>query len=190
MNLGVTSTCPHCGAENELSAQFCASCGKAMAVSSSGPRVVEGGAMAGTSAGQRAQEKELQKKAKSASHALLAVAILATLAIAVVWMNVKDFWGQPEVGGIAKAMMLAQVVMAVGYYGLWIWSRSNPLPAAIVGLVIFMSLIVANLIMIGPQSLIHGIIVKFIIVAVLVKAIQAGMQHKQIQQRMAIPARR
>ena len=74
-------SCPHCGAANAAGTSFCESCGKAMPQASGGPRVIDEGELAGTSAGQSLQAEELRKKMRSATGALIAVAILMGIGI-------------------------------------------------------------------------------------------------------------
>lgn len=179
------TACPHCGASVSPELAFCEQCGKALPTASDRPRIVEGASFAATAVGQKLQADELRRKAKSSSGALLAVAIFATLGCGLVYMVLQDAFDDPEVGGAAKAMMAAQVVLTVAYYGLYIWSRTNPLPAAIIGLVVYLSLMAVNAIIFGPQTLAEGIIVKVIIVVFLLKAIQAGVQHRELLHQMA-----
>src|SRR5438128_2191853 len=73
--------CPHCSAPNVAGSTFCEACGKALpAAAGSGPRLVTGSTFASTGAGQKLQGDELHKQLRRASGALLAVAIIQTLA--------------------------------------------------------------------------------------------------------------
>ena len=174
------AACPHCGGANGVGLAYCEHCGKALPGVSSGPRLVEGATVATTATGRQLQSDELGKKARTAAGALLAVAILSTLGVFLVWAQVQEAIGDPEVGGLAVTMIAAQAVMAGAYWGLWFWARSNPLPAAIIGLAIFLALMAVNAIAVGPETLIQGILIKAIIIVVLVKAIQAGVQHRAV----------
>ena len=62
----------------------------------------------------------------------------------------------------------------------------NPLPAAITGLAIFVTLQLVGA-AVYPASLAEGLIVKVIIIAALVKAIQAGLAHRKLKQKMGQP---
>jgi hypothetical protein len=149
------------------------------------PRVVEGADLAASAGGRQLQSTELHRKARSASGALLAVAILSTIGLGLVFYLLRDALDDPAIRQTALIMLISQAVIAVAYWGLWIWSWSNPLPAAIIGLVIFLTLIVVNALAVGPQSIIQGALIKVIVIIVLARAIQAGVQHRALQQQMS-----
>ena len=170
--------CPHCGASNPSTGTFCESCGKALpsAVSSS-PRVTSAaGGFAGTGVGRTLQAAELHKQAKKAAGALLAVAILQTVVGAIVLVALGNTVPAP----LRNAAMVQVFGIAAVFFGLYAWARKQPLPAAIVGLIVYVTL---NLIygIMNPETLVQGIIVKLIIIGVLVSAIQAGVKYRQLQ---------
>lgn len=140
-----TVQCPHCGAVNTAGGQFCQSCGKALpSATASGPRIVSGATLASTSAGQKLQSDELVKTAKKARGALLAAAIIATA-----WTVLLYFLVKAMSNGRAQLPLMAMVVqggVAAVFWGLWGWSMRQPLPAAIVGLILYGTLVVINVI--------------------------------------------
>lgn len=89
--------------------------------------------------------------------------------------------------------------IAAIFFGLYFWARVNPLPAAIVGLVIYVTLWVLDIVLTtaamanapagsrqpgaGPFN---GIIIRIIIIAILVRAIQAGSQHRKLLRQQAL----
>jgi putative effector of murein hydrolase LrgA (UPF0299 family) len=178
---GFSANCPHCGFGNPAGASFCGKCGKAVSTGGSGPRIVEGKGLASSGVGKHLQSEELEKQAKRASGALLAVAVLSTLGVLLVLGLAGELRKIPDGLMIANILIVSQVVVAAAFWALWFWSRSNPLPAAIVGLVVYLSLMAVNAITVGPRTLASGLLIKIIIVVVLVSAIQAGIQHRQLQ---------
>ncbi len=177
------ANCPHCGVENDGVAAFCVQCGKALPESMpSGPRVVSGDQMAATAVGQNLQADQLRKQAGQAFKALIVVAVLSVIGGVVFFFILKS--GPKEVADQAPVVLAINLVLAAIYAGLAIWARVNPLPAAIVGLVLFVSVHVISAV-IDPMSIAQGIIVKIIIVVVLVKAIQAGVKYRQLRAQMA-----
>lgn len=176
-----SAKCPHCGATNPTGSSFCGKCGKAVPSGSGGPRIVEGKNLASSGVGKHLQSEELHKKAKKASVALLVVAILSTLATALLLFVTGELRKVPDGEVLANVLITSQAIVAVAYWGLWYWSRTNPLPAAIVGLVIYLSLMVVNVIAAGPETIFSGLLIKIIIIAMLVNAIQAGIQHRRLQ---------
>lgn len=185
-----TLPCPHCATPNPAGSTFCARCGKALlaAAASGGPRVLGKNDLASTAAGQKLQSDELHKQAKKATGALLAVAIIATIRPVIVYMIVKNsprFELEPTVFGI-------MVALAAIFWGLWVWSRSQPLPAAMVGLVLYgtnvaMSVYFATSRLsqndLPGSNGIGGLGISWldiIIIAVLAQAIQAGSKYRKL----------
>ena len=183
MSFGSTVNCPHCSAGNQSGSKFCESCGKALPEAApSGPTVVNPYQAATTSAGQSVQSDELKKRSNSAFGALLAVGIMQVVFGVIMYMMLKD---DPRVDPDAANILLATVIgVGVLFFGLAFWARVNPLPAAIVGLVLFVSLHLWEAVA-DPTSIARGIIFKVIIIVVLVKAIQAGVQHRDLRRRTA-----
>jgi hypothetical protein len=185
-----TMQCPHCGAANPVGSQFCQSCGKALpSMAQGGPRIVGSAGFATTSAGQKLQADELHKTAKKASGALLAVAIIQTIVCGVL-LAIAGANGRIDVM-FANAIFIGMGAIAVIFWGLWGWSRRQPLPAAIVGLVLYATLIAINVVFAtrnlgagGSGSGGFGGIgigwLDIVIMAVLAQAITAGVKHRQL----------
>lgn len=192
--------CPHCGAANPSGSTFCSSCGKALPVGMpTGPRVLGAKDVAMTGAGQKLQGDELQKTSKKAKGALLAVAILQTLGIGLLFFVLKNAGSQGVSLGalpaMAQVLIAAQVGVAGIFWGLWFWARVNPLPAAIVGLVLYGTLCVlsifnsVSLMNQGGRGTGLGGIgigwIDIIIIGVLIQAIQAGARHRKLMQQQS-----
>lgn len=186
--------CPHCQAANEDGSQFCVSCGKALPIASGGPRVVSGKGFAASSTGQSLQLDELQKQARSAFRILLTIAILqlivAALAIGAYFLIPPS--STPSTFSPAALMGIGIVVGIVGllFLGLSLWARRSPLPAAITGLVVLISLWVLD-ILANPAAIAQGILIKILIIAALGKAVSAGMKHRALRRQLnenALPA--
>jgi len=173
-----TISCPHCGTENSDAGAFCRQCGKALpSAAPSGPRVVTGEQVAATAVGQDLQRSQLRKQAGRAAGALFAVAVLHVIGGVVFYFLLKN---NPQVEpGAPRILLIMNLVLAGVYAGLGFWGRVSPLPAAIVGLVLFVSVWAVSAVL-DPASIVQGIIVKIIVIAVLVRAIQAGVKHKQL----------
>lgn len=174
-----TIVCPHCGAESAGGA-FCESCGKALpAAMPGGPRVVSADAAPTTTVGRRMVGDELTRTQKKASGALLAVGILQLILGGILYAVVKNSPAAAE--NAAEINLTLAVVIGVGliYFALYFWAKRSPLPAAIVGLVLYLTLLLIDAVA-DPTSIARGIIIKIIIIVVLVRAIQAGLKHKQL----------
>ena len=169
--------CPHCSAVNADDSQFCEQCGKVIAVAASGPRVVHGGKVAATGVGRDLQATALAATAKKAAGALLAVAILQAIAGTVMVYAAK----KAAVAGTDLTVLYVVVYgVAAVFFGLYLWARRNPLPAAISGLVVFLTLHGLEAVS-DPESIAKGILVKIIIIVVLARAISAGMKHRALK---------
>ena len=91
-------------------------------------------------------------------------------------------------------VMLGMIVIAAIFWGLFIWSRKQPLPAAIVGLVLYATLVVVNIVTtISNAASNHGTAtqnygigntgigwIDIVIMAVLVQAISAGLKYRKM----------
>ncbi len=169
--------CPHCG-HTVSSGDFCEACGKALPTSMPGvPRLVTGASLASTPVGQQIQSVELQKSCKKAAGALLAVAVIQAIVGTITLAAMGDQVTEDE-----KPLVMAFIYgVAAVFFALFFWARRQPLPAAIVGLALFVTLHLVDAI-VDPTSLARGWLMKIIIVVVLVRAIQAGLQHRKLTQ--------
>ena len=135
--------CPHCGAENSSVSAFCQTCGKAMpSAMPGGPRVVTANTLPQSSAGRTLVTGDLQRQMKKASGALLAVAILQAIFGPVMLFIQKSqletqYHRTIEIPALSYAIVFG---IAGAFFALWFWSRINPFAAAIVGLVLFVTI--------------------------------------------------
>jgi hypothetical protein len=190
----MTLPCPHCGVANDAGGQFCQACGKALpSAVPSGPRILGAKDFATTSAGQKLQSDELVTTAKKAKGALLAVAIIQTIVFGVL-MAIASTNNQLGIV-LAQAVFLGIGILAVVFWGLYFWARQQPLPAAIVGLVLYATLVVINVVTAmhnmsagGAGSGFGGLGIGWldiVIMAVLGQAIGAGVKHRQLMRQGA-----
>jgi hypothetical protein len=178
--------CPHCTAVNEMSTQLCGSCGKFVTARSGGPRITNEKTLATTITGQTLQSEELAKTTKTAAGALLAVAILQTLGAAVVFFLLAPNASAAEKGAL-YATAIITMILSLGFYGLAFWARKQPLIPAIVGTSVLCFVWLLDIIF-DPASIARGIFIKILILAVLVRAIQAGLQHRKLKAAMQAKA--
>lgn len=180
--------CPHCQAAVDDAALYCQQCGKAVRVEPGFPRFVEANTQFATSAtGQTLQADQLWKRARAAFGALLAVAIMLTLGTAI--MAAIAAWGPPPGRDAlidtddAKATALVLGVLASLFYACAVWARKQPLPAAISGLTLYMTLNIIGAVA-NPLSLLEGWPIKIIVTLILIKAVSAGIMHRRVAARM------
>src|SRR5205085_7720892 len=92
-----------------------------------------------------------------------------------------------------KIILIAQFIVGGTFIGLYFWARTAPLPASIVGLVIYITLVVLNVISSisqirenggrGTGTGIGGIGIGWLdllIMAFLAQGIQAGVKHRKL----------
>jgi hypothetical protein len=168
-------SCVHCGETNTVGAMFCTSCGKALPVAGATPRIVQASEFADTHVGQSVQAEALAKQTGLASKALLAVAVIQT-----VLGGVLAAMMMPETGPVVAVVVGA---IAAAFYGLYFWSRRNPLPAAVCGLVLYITLLGLDAVA-DPAAIARGWLIKIIIISVLAKAISAGIKHRELVRHM------
>ena len=189
MTMSASVSCPHCGAGNPSGAAFCESCGKALpAAAPAGPRVVTADALPQTAVGHRMVGDELVKQQKKASTALLVVGIIQITcgAIALVALS------RAAPGMIPPVVFAIQIGVAAIFFALYFWSRKAPLPATIVGLILYVTLIVINVVSSisdlaqnpgGPRTGFGGLgigLVDIVIIVILAQAIAAGLKYKRL----------
>jgi hypothetical protein len=193
MTTGATIACPHCSAANAAGAQFCETCGKALPTMGGGPRVVTGSAFASTAAGQKLQSEELHKQARKAAGALLAVAIIQTIRVGIIVALASSEAHVSISRLLATNIVLSLIAFAVIFWAIYIWALKQPLPAAIVGLILYATLLALNVVTsVGQLSKgnqgsgqFGGIGIGWIdivILAVLIRAISAGSQYRKMMQ--------
>jgi hypothetical protein len=155
------------------------------------PRIVDSTTFATTVAGQQLQTDEFTKVTKKASTALLWVAVIQSV-VGGILLGVFAANGRID-RLLANPLSMAVVVVAAIFWGLYVWSRRQPLPAAIVGLVLYATLVVLNIVNVISQAStsstqfnrgIGGTGVGWldiVIMAVLSQAISAGLKLRKMQ---------
>jgi hypothetical protein len=168
---------------------FCESCGKALpSMSSSGPRVVTGDVVPTSVAGQKLVGAELKKQTNRAAYTLLAIGIIQIVLGSIFIGIAANAPGAPA--GTFTTLMIMQFIVAAVFIGLFFWARIAPLGASIVGLVLYSTLIILNMINAmairaeGQRSGGFGGLgigcLDIVFIAFLVQGIQAGLKHKRM----------
>lgn len=189
LSVSETKACPHCQAVNAGDAGFCESCGMALPeLDSTGPRIIDKGGVASTRAGRVLQSDELRKESRKAAGALLLVAILQVVFGTFLLFIMPNLLVSSEEAVLPPAVYVTVYGLGVVFFGLYLWARKQPLPAAIVGLVLFISMHLLDA-LVDPSALLRGVIVKVFIVLILVRAVSAGARYRQLlaQARAVLP---
>lgn len=152
-------TCQECNHQNPDGSEFCEACGTKLR----DPR----------KAAQEADAIEadfMLDQVKKARSAFLVVGVLAVLG------GLLGFAIDEE--GLGTFVLVIQLVLAGVFFGLAWWCSRQPFAAAVAGLAIFSGLHGLNAI-VDPSTLYQGIIIKIIVIVVLVRAVQAGIKHRE-----------
>jgi hypothetical protein len=156
------ATCPKCRAELLAGAKFCEACGARI------------GGMPDVHARARSRQKartsdNLAKNQKDARRYILLVAIIQTgLAGFVLWLSSRN--------SLSQASPLVWGLLAVGlcFWGCWFWARSNAFAATLTALILYATLILADL-AVDPASILRGVIFKVLIVLGLIKGVRSAL---------------
>ena len=150
-------SCAQCQHANARTLKFCESCGASLADVAAAERLAD-----------ESEAEVMLLEVKKAQGAIGLVAILQVI-IAVLFLAL----GQIETTGMVVMLGIGAV-----FGGLWVWCKSNPLAASIVALLVFASMHMAEAV-VDPSTITNGIILKVIVTVVLVRAISAGLKHRE-----------
>lgn len=153
--------CWKCGREAKLSVAFCESCGARLKADLAVDAAVPGLTAAG-----------VHKAGRDAAKALLAVAVLQVVFGAVMIYGTNTLPPTPPV-------FFTVFGIGAAFFGLFLWARRNPFPAAVVGLVLFVSVHLFEAVM-DPHSLYRGLIMKAIVIVVLARAVSQTGRYRQL----------
>lgn len=81
--------------------------------------------------------------------------------------------------GMVTMLLVINLVLAGIYLVLWWWAKTKPLPAAVIALILFLTIHVVNAVL-EPSSLVQGVLVKILFTLALVRAITAANEERKI----------
>jgi uncharacterized membrane protein YvbJ len=189
--------CSQCSAELIETDAFCQKCGNQVIQGVERKQVRQ---KLGNLAGE-----QHKKHIKSARTAIMAVAVLTILACAFLWFAVKSQEDKMEAEikqvmsnpamvlnhdivdnarqniNQAKLMVGASTVMGGIFFFLFFWAKQNPFAASLTALILYVTSMVIAVAM-NPETLVQGILIKIIIIAVLVNGVKSGLAYKKLQE--------
>ncbi len=124
------------------------------------------------------------RAAAGASRPLRWIAVIHTIACGMLAILLRFKLARGD--GEADAVMAVQVLSTVASWGLWTWSFSSPLPAALVGLLLLISTVMANDAM-GSGRVVNqlgfevGAGLRLVTIGLLVKAIYSGWRQRALE---------
>lgn len=154
--------CPKCQAPMPATERFCERCGLDREAYLAG-EAFSGPALA------------------SARRWILAVAVLMSLGTIVLYLQIGELAQlPPEVESQRLTLIAPSVAVTLCFFGLWLWSRKQPFAAAVVALVLFVTVQAINAIL-DPSTLLSGLVFKGIVIAVLIGAVHGGLKAQRIR---------
>jgi MFS superfamily sulfate permease-like transporter len=81
--------------------------------------------------------------------------------------------------GMVNMLLAVNLVLGALYLVLWWWAKTKPLPAAVIALLLFITIHVINAVM-QPESIYQGILVKILFTLALVRAITAANEERHL----------
>ncbi|CAN5922722.1 hypothetical protein BH11GEM2_BH11GEM2_36940 [soil metagenome] len=196
--------CPKCGVAVTVDEKFCSGCGSGIAMIGDGnvvlqdrvpPKVVVSGGHLGKARKwllaisiisllsglvfYSVNRSDMEKQLRDAEAQLSGLS-----------PEVRDARLQEAVGmtwdeivahdhGIVTLLLVINIALAVIYFGLWFWAKSNPYAASLVALLLFFTVIVISAVY-EPSTLAQGILVKILFTGALLKAVTAGREERRM----------
>jgi hypothetical protein len=156
-------TCPKCGAGATPQDAFCPSCG--------------------TKVGATADELQAEGAQIRAEAAIVRARKWLLIVAVLTWVSAVVFYflqqGQVEAGQM-NLVLAINVALGFLYLGMWVWARRNPLAAATIALLTFVTVHFVDAIL-DPKSIIQGIFVKILFVAALIGAVRAAFEARRLK---------
>lgn len=199
--MALTTQCPKCGAAIAPAETFCGGCGYQVQASETDRRDI------GARVGLKHEKQTHQQRIRSGRTTILVVAILFILGGAYYYFDGRneiqkaekeidaargnERFDQDRVAEadreIKKAsaqntvQLAVNVLLVLCYFGLWMWAKTSPMPATLAALILFVTLMAVNAV-IEPKTLVRGIIVKVLIIAFLVKAVDSARKYQRMRE--------
>lgn len=151
--------CPQCSQMNPRGSNFCEACGTSLSDIAAAERMAD-----------EAEAEVLLERVRKARGALLVVAVLQALGTVAML----------AIGDVDQVTAGAMGLISAVFFGLAYWAKNNPFAAAVVGLVLFLSVHLADAV-VDPNQIYKGIIVKVIVIVILVKAIRDGLAYREFR---------
>lgn len=121
-------------------------------------------------------EAVLEPKLRQARGWILVVGVLYAVSAL---LQVTVIEPRPPKEAIAGMLMLPGALF-IAHVGLWWWARTAPLAAALVALVVSLTLLLVQLAL-DPSSVGTGIIIKALFLVALLQAVRAGVQVERLR---------
>ncbi len=152
----MTQTCSSCKADVPANERYCGACGY------------------DTYKDDRIAT-ELAPKLARARGWILAVGIIYVVSTGLMLAMADGMYSSEEV----TFQLVAAGVLCLVHIGLWWWAKTAPFAAAVVALVLFVTLQLVQAV-IDPSTLARGVIIKVFFLVALVQAVMAGVEVQRL----------
>lgn len=188
----ISPACPHCDAKVSASQNYCEQCGNAVRAPINEIRITRSDSdPAKTSIGAVYQAEGLRSEAVAACNVYGVLAILVAVGLALLLLVGQSRATDSQSPGL----MLQLGVVLTMYVGIWWWSRRSPLPASIVGLIFFSSLVLVQFVQLIPLfamisgPLLIALIVRFgiqaLIIGYMIRAVKRSLKAREAMKTLA-----
>ena len=177
--------CRKCGKEAADDQAYCANCGDPLngglkKESPSSPKDLVS-----------SEEEEQRRLIKEARISIMVVAVVIIISSLIRWLQLESEISKIGTNPImlvdqravdmARASIIGDFLLSAFFIFLFFLAKSSPFGATLTGFIIFITIIIVSVI-IEPKSLIMGILLKILIIAVLVNGLRAGIGYKRIRE--------
>jgi hypothetical protein len=195
------AACPKCSVAVNPGETFCGACGYALKSQPGDFRKIA----------QKIELKQakqtFQGKIRSGRRTIMTCAVLFTIGTVAIWflLNAQVDKERKEIAAakgnpkydqekLAEAekeldashgkivlITAGQGILALAYFGLWWWAKTRPLPATLSALILFIAVQMLN-VALDPESLAKGLLIKILILAALISAVNAAQKYQKMTQ--------
>lgn len=195
MDNAIAASCPACRANVAPGAQFCEQCGVRVP-GPSVPQTTPAKPVVRRSLLRRSQQRSVDSETSAIGKARMCLSVIAGLLVLgtlIGWMGMESELSKARDRGMGinsgmvaqmRALLVANVVLAVAFVGLAVWAGRNAFAAVLTGLVLYIAAILASA-AVSPITLVQGIIIKVIIIGLLIGGIRAGLQQRRRRRAVA-----
>lgn len=153
------TSCPRCGAAQELTDRFCSACG-------ADPQVeLEIAAFHGPAL-------ETARKWILAIGIIYVASALLVTGVSGVGFDLDD--------PMVRLLWGTSLGLCAIHLGLWVWAKTAPFPAAVVALVLFVTVQAINAV-VEPSSMYKGLLIKVLFLVALIRAVKAGSEAQRLR---------
>jgi hypothetical protein len=176
-----SNICRKCGKEATDDQVYCSNCGDPLngglkKESPSSPRDLVS-----------SDEEEQRRLIKEARISIMVVVVVIIISSLLRWLQLESELSKiapmlvdQDAVDMARVSIVGDFLLSAFFIFLFFLAKSSPFGATLTGFIVFITIIIVSAV-IEPKSLIMGILLKILIIAVLVNGLRAGIGYKKIR---------